>query len=371
MRSTLNPFVESLPSFVRASGGVCAHARLAAGALALAMGPVAAAQCVGDIFPDGRVDGPDLSAMLAYWGPVSGGGASASCDLDRNGLVDGGDLALLLSAWGACPSPTVPSWADVIEGVPDPAVVTDPAMREAIVATGLAWRVRDRATGIEMLLVPPGSFRMGCSSSDPADCPSRELPAHDVTITGAFYLGRYEVTQAQWQATMGDNPSEFRGLSDSPSRPVEMVTFARVVQFMAVTGMRLPSEAEWEYAARAGTTTDFSNGTNDATTLPDLGWYSVNSGGQTRPVGLKQANRLGFHDTHGNVWEWVQDWFDWSFYEVSPPVDPTGPANPTGYRVARGGQWADSVGLLRVSWRSYGVPSDGYSSTGFRAARTP
>ena len=176
------------------------HIRNAAlGALAvLALAAPATAQsCAGNLTADNRVDGEDLGLMLAAWGPCVG----CAADLDGNGVVDGADLGQLLAAWGVCPGIYVPQWATLVEALPDPAVVTDPMLRAAIEATGLAWRVRDTATQVEMLLVPPGTFQMGCiMASNLWRCWPWEQPVHQVTLTNAFYLGRYEVTQSQWTA---------------------------------------------------------------------------------------------------------------------------------------------------------------------------
>ncbi|MCX5640639.1 MAG: IPT/TIG domain-containing protein [Planctomycetota bacterium] len=144
----------------------------------------------------------------------------------------------------------VPSWATLVEAQPNPAVVTDSTLRAAITASGMAWRVRDTATQMEMLLVPAGTFTMGCTASNQYGCISDENPTHSVTLTQAFYLGRYEVTEGQWVARMGRNPSYFQGQSDSASRPVEQVSWNTIQGYLSVTGMRLPSEAEWEYACR-------------------------------------------------------------------------------------------------------------------------
>jgi len=143
---------------------------------------------------DGRVDGGDLGVLLANWGPVTSTALSRACDFDNSGQVDGADLGALLAGWGACPLST---WATILQAQPDPAVVTDPVLRDAIAATGLPWRVRDTGTGVEMLLVPPGTFQMGCIMGSQYGCNSWELPVHQVTLTNAFYLGRYEVMPAQ------------------------------------------------------------------------------------------------------------------------------------------------------------------------------
>ncbi|MEY4786903.1 MAG: hypothetical protein RL692_797, partial [Planctomycetota bacterium] len=212
----------------------------------------AQAQCPADVNHDFNVDGTDLTAILSTWGTDGG---SAGGDINSDGIVNGLDLAFVLSGWGICPGP----WATVLEFLPDAAVVTNTTMRDAITASGLPWRVRHNSTSIEMVLVPGGTFTMGCSASTQYGCYSSESPTHQVTL-GAFYIGRYEVTQAQWTARMGSNPSLFSGYSDSPLRPVEQVTWNMISStggFMSITGLRLPTEAEWEYAYRAETTTAF------------------------------------------------------------------------------------------------------------------
>ena len=276
----------------------------------------------------------------------------------------------------------VPSWATLVEALPDQAVVTDVTLRAAISASGLAWRVRDTATQMEMLLVPPGTFTMGCTESPQSGCASSEPPTHSVTLTQAFYLGRYEVTQSQWVARMGSNPSNFYNWSDSVIRPVEQVSWNTVQNYMSATGMRLPSEAEWEYACRAGTTTAFHsmpgypNGTNDHSQAGTIAWYGTFDGGNspfdTQAVGGRAANALGLHDMSGNVWEWVNDWYDEYYYSVSPSTNPLGPVSGT-HRVIRGGSWGGGTGELRSSARLYAPPGPGGVSPkiGFRVARNP
>jgi formylglycine-generating enzyme required for sulfatase activity len=229
--------------------------------------------------------------------------------------------------------------------------------------------VRDTATQVEMLLVPPGTFQMGCiMGSDQYGCYSREQPVHQVTLTNAYYLGRYELTQSQWVATMGSNPSFFQGSSDSASRPVEQVSWNTIQGYLSATGFRLPTEAEWEYACRAGTQTPFYNGSTDDSTVGELAWYSSNSSGQTHAVGGKLANAFGFHDMLGNVWEWVNDWA--GTYPSGAQTDPTGPVSAT-YRVVRGGSGGDDSGSVRSTDRLGGTPGIAYGSVGFRVARTP
>ena len=274
----------------------------------------------------------------------------------------------------------VPIWATLLEAMPDPAVVTDANLRAAIVASGFAWRIKDTSSNIEMLLVPAGIFTMGCSASTQYGCNSSETPTHQVTLTQAFYMGRYEVTQAQWTETMGSNPSSFvpqNGYSSDTTKPVERVHWNMTQGFNTATGLRLPTEAEWEYAYRAATTTAFHsypaqpNGFNDDTLLDNIAWNNGNSGSQTHSVGGKFANGLGLHDMSGNVSEWCQDWYSDTSYTSSPLTNPTGPA--TGYYyVLRGGNWNGDSSLCRASMRRFSVDdSSYYGSYGFRAARNP
>lgn len=344
----------------------------------------AGAQCSGDIVPDGRVDGGDLGTLLANWGPVTASAVSRACDLDSNGQINGADLGALLADWGQCPI-LVPAWATLIQGQPDPAIVTDPALRSAIVASGRAWRVRDNATQIEFVLIPAGSFDMGCSASPSGPCMSNEYPRHAVILTGAFYLARFEVTQAQWTAVVGSNASAFRNASTEVpaaqvgNRPVESVSWSAVQGFLSLTAMRLPTEAEWEFAYRAGTATAFHgfpgfvDGTNSDSLLSNIAWYSqgdcsIGAQCQTRPVGGKPGNGLGLHDMSGNVGEWVADWF--GDYPTGPQTDPTGPATGSS-RVARGGGWNSSSPFCRASSRNFAPTSAAYDSIGFRVARNP
>ena len=335
-------------------------------------------QCPGDITGNGQINDADLGLVLAAW--ASDGTDEPGSDVNQDGIVNGADLAFVLGAWGPCV--TTPAWATLIEAFPDPAVVTDPALRAAISATGLAWRVKDTATQIEFVLIPPGSFQMGCSASQQYGCDFDESPVHTVTLTNAFYMGRYEVTQAQWQARMGSNPSSFQSASAEvpaaqvPNRPVERVSWNTVQGFLTQTGMRLPTEAEWEYAYRAGTTTAFHgftgylSGTNDDNLLGNMAWFSSNSNSQTRPAGGKLGNGYGLHDMSGNVYEWVNDWYGGSYYSSSPQNNPPGPTTGT-FRVVRGGSWVGLSSVCRASFRVNAGPDFTYDFIGFRVARTP
>jgi len=221
---------------------------------------------------------------------------------------------------------------------------------------------------------------MGCSASQQGGCYSDENPVHQVTLTNAFYLGRYEVTQAQWQARMGSNPSWFQDASAEvpaaqvPQRPVEKVSWDMIQPFLSLTGMRLPTEAEWEYAYRAGTTTAFHGytgqlgGTNNDSLLGNIAWFGQQGGFQTRVVGGKLGNGFGLHDMSGNVLEWLNDWY--GNYSAGAQTNPQGPSSGS-YRVLRGGSWGNLSYHCCASNR-YGSNPDGSSFyIGFRVARTP
>ena len=212
---------------------------------------------------------------------------------------------------------------------------------------------------IEMVKVEAGSFDMGAMPE--LENPwKNEKPVHRVTLTNNYYISKYEVTQTLWQAVMGSNPSRFKG-SDLP---VEQVSWNDCQDFIselnAMTGkrFRLPTEAEWEYAARGGKK---SRGYqySGSNTLGDVAWYGDNSGSKTHAVGIKQPNELGIYDMTGNVWEWCQDWYD--SYSSSPQTNPTGAASGS-YRVSRGGSWNYSARFCRASCRFDGTPDcrDGY-----------
>jgi formylglycine-generating enzyme required for sulfatase activity len=270
------------------------------------------------------------------------------------------------------------AWATVLEALPDPNVVTDATLRAGIIATGLPWRVRDHVSQIEMLLVPPGTFEMGCSPSSLESCAEHEYPIHPVAITHAFYLGRYEVTQSEWTSLMDSNPSFHQGepYGDAARRPVERVSWSAIQDFLSTGGLRLPSEAEWEFAYRAGTTTAFHsmpgypNGFDDPGLASAIAWFGPQSGNQTNPVGTKAPNSLGLQDMAGNVWEMVTDYFSTDYYASSVTTNPPGPGSGTD-RVLRGGGFGNSVFTLRASFRAAVSPEATDIGGGFRAAKTP
>ena len=215
--------------------------------------------------------------------------------------------------------------------------------------------------GMKFTLIPAGEFFMGSEEDDD------EKPVHKVKISSPFYLGIYPVTQREWKAVMGDNPSGFK----SDDLPVERVSWDDVLEFIRKLNKkegkdkyRLPSEAEWEYACRAGTTTRYSFG-DDESKLSDYAWYGDNSGSDTHPVGQKKPNPYGLYDMHGNVWEWVQDTWHES-YDGAPADGSAWESGVGALRVIRGGSWDDLAGDCRSALRVHDDPRgrDGY--LGFR-----
>jgi formylglycine-generating enzyme required for sulfatase activity len=219
-----------------------------------------------------------------------------------------------------------------------------------------------------MVFVEGDTFTMGCTDEQGSDCWSNESPSYQVTLS-SFSIGKYPVTQAQWVAVMGSNPSHFTG---NLSLPIESVSWNDVQTFVSTlnsrTGRqyRLPTEAEWEYAARGGR---HSGGFKYAgsNNIGDVAWYGANSS-QTRPVGTKAPNELGIYDMSGNVWEWVNDWY-WA-YTAPAKTNPTGPATGSN-RVIRGGSWADDARGCRVSIRDYIAPDFRHFNFGFRLVLSP
>jgi formylglycine-generating enzyme required for sulfatase activity len=226
---------------------------------------------------------------------------------------------------------------------------------------------------LELVLIPAGSFMMGDRVYK---------PVHKVNITKPFYLGKYLVTQRQWQAVMGSNPSRFKG----PQNPVEQVSWKDCQVFLKKLSersrhphpgplpegegeFRLPSEAQWEYACRAGSTTRYCYG-DDESKLGEYAWYGVNSGKKTHRVGGKKPNAWGLYDMYGNVCEWCADWYDNGYYANSPVDDPTGPASGSN-RVNRGGGLDNTARDCRSAGRYGRAPGDRIIVLGFRVARVP
>jgi formylglycine-generating enzyme required for sulfatase activity len=283
-------------------------------------------------------------------------------------------LTLTLAACAGCgESESTPSDADAAQPTPDAAQTPIP---EGYVR------------------IEPGEFTMG----SPEDELGRfgDETQHRVTVTRAFALKATEVTQAEWRAVMGNNPSGFRNCGDTC--PVERVSWFDAVDYvnrvsdaeglprcyaddadrtfagLDCTGYRLPTEAEWEYAARAGAMTALHTGDIvNADCVPvdpnadAAGWYCGNAGGTPHPVGEKQPNAWGLYDMHGNVSEWVHDW--WAEYPAGAAVDPAGPASGGG-RVDRGGSWGDDAQRVRSADRAGFPPADRFSFLGFRPSRS-
>ena len=260
------------------------------------------------------------------------------------------------------------------------------------------WRDSERAAGVgevqpkqrlrpAMILLPVGKFQMGSNVN------SDEKPIHEVELTIPFAMAETEVTQAQYEAVMGKNPSYFGKESDSAERPVENVSWFDAIEYCnkvseqegiercyevkgeevewkgpSCKGYRLPTEAEWEYAARADEGTEYA-GSNKA---EDVGWSRETAEGRTHPVKKKQPNQWGLYDLSGNVWEWVWDWYQ-DHYEVQGQKNPQGPPKPFGnaaYRVVRGGGWSDDARWVRVADRDGIAPGNRDLYRGFRLVRS-
>jgi formylglycine-generating enzyme required for sulfatase activity len=232
--------------------------------------------------------------------------------------------------------------------------------------------------GMEFVLIPAGEYMMGASPDD-MDASDNEKPAHKVKITKPFYMGKYPVTQKQWIDIMGNNPSIFVEkkiiTSNKPleNHPVESISWNDVQEFLKKLNKkegknyRLPTEAEWEYAARAGSTTKYYSGNEiDDAYL----WYTKNSDGKTHPVGQKKPNAFGLYDMLGNVWEWTNDWYDKEYYSKSPSNDPTGPESGSD-RVLRGGSWDSLARSCRSSYHIIITPVSRNNSGGFRVVLFP
>ena len=235
--------------------------------------------------------------------------------------------------------------------------------------------------GMKLVLIPKGTFQMGSPIEEAGADDDEEQ--HQVTISKDYYLGVTEVTQGQYEKVMGTNPSYFQKRvirkSDSSMYPVEQVSWEDAVEFCkrlsdlpeekaASRVYRLPTEAEWEYACRAGSKTAYSFG-EGSKSLGDYAWFDGNSNTQTHPVGEKKANAWGLYDMHGNVWEWCSDWY--GEYPKGAVSDPVGPREGS-YRVGRGGSWSDGAALCRSALRGRSDPSDRDNDFyGFRLALSP
>jgi len=221
--------------------------------------------------------------------------------------------------------------------------------------------------GMKFVLIPAGTFMMGSPGAE-VGREGDEVP-HKVTITRAFYLQTTPVTQGQWERVTGNNPSRFKDAGDKC--PVEKICWDEAQQFIeklnkmeGTDKYRFPTEAEWEYACRAGGAERFCFGDEEGK-LGEYAWYRGNSGKRTHPVGNKKANAWGLYDMHGNVWEWCQDCY--GDYPAGPVTDPKGSPSCE-FRVSRGGSWFDNASDIRSAHRGWGWPSNRVNNLGFRLA---
>ena len=293
---------------------------------------------VGDVNADGSVNVSDVTALVNQI--IGSGSYSAqACDVNGDGEVNVSDVTALVNL--------------IINGGGE-----SEFKNQTFTVNGVSF---------EMIAVEGGTFTMGATDEQASDAYSDEKPTHQVTLS-SYYIGKTEVTQELWQAVMGSNPSGFSGAN----LPVEKVSWEDCQIFIAIlnelTGkyFRLPTEAEWEYAARGGSKSQGYkySGSN---TVDDVAWYPSNSSSKTHPVATKAPNELGIYDMSGNVLEWCSDWYSSSYYSSSSQYNPTGPASGS-YRVFRGGSWDYHAGYCRVSFRDYSSPTKRFTFLGLRLA---
>ena len=303
---------------------------------------------VGDVNGDGKVNGDDLNTLINILLGKDTNDYNGRDNVDGEGGVDGNDLNMLIN---------------ILLGK---VVIPEPLTEETFTVNGVSFK---------MMPVEGGTFTMGATDEQGSDALSYENPTHQVTLSN-FSIGQTEVTQALWQAVMGSNPSRFTG---DLQRPMENVSWDDCQQFIIklnqLTGknFRLPTEAEWEYAARGGKK---SRGYkySGSNTVGDVAWYWENipsqssgtAGYGTQTVATKAPNELGLYDMSGNVWEWCQDWY--GSYSAEAQTNPTGPTSGSG-RVCRGGSWYDFAKECRVSRRNYLNPSLSDVNLGLRLAK--
>jgi formylglycine-generating enzyme required for sulfatase activity len=218
--------------------------------------------------------------------------------------------------------------------------------------------------GLKYVWIPPGTFMMGCSPGD-SKCDDNEKPAHRVTISKGFWMGQTLVTVAAYKrfaGTAGWKMPNLKGDGANDNMPIVHVIRDDAHDYCTWAGGRLPSEAEWEYAARGGSTeARYGN-------LDEIAWYHKNSQRHVHEVAQKRPNGFGLYDVLGNVWEWVNDWYDDRYYRNSPSQDPAGPTS--GHRgLLRGGAWFNYPSYVRVSYRSRFLLGGGVNSGGLRCAR--
>ena len=251
-----------------------------------------------------------------------------------------------------------------LQGLSDGSLEAQEIQRQTVENPGYPLEVKTKGLGIHFRLVPAGTFMMGSPRSE-SGRHQDEGALHRVTISSHFYMSKYEITQGQWETVMGNNPSRFK--DSGKNAPVENVNWDQCRDFCMMLSreegastqvFQLPTEAQWEYACRAGTT---ASSVGD---IQFLGWYEGNSGDKTHPVGLKGANAWGLFDMYGNVYEWCRDWYQ-DRYSPEDAGDPTGPQNGN-YRVLRGGSWFNGADYFRSANRGRYSPGNRREIIGFR-----
>ncbi|MEQ1603838.1 MAG: formylglycine-generating enzyme family protein [Pyrinomonadaceae bacterium] len=302
---------------------------------------------VGDVlfdFPSPRPTGSGVGARSTNVQPIP---------IPDAGFLTGRQTA---NAASITPSNLTPKVAATASATSNnaPSPMTPPA----VAATVTPGETRKSSSGIELAWIPAGSFQMGSTDGE-----KYEKPVRKVVISEGFWIGKYEVTQLQWFTEMGVNPSDFEKCGGAC--PVENVSWEDAQRFVARLNARndgfvysLPTEAQWEYAARGGTTGKWAGD------VKEMAWYSYDSNGRTQP-GTKRANAFGLYDMHGNVWEWCSDWY--GNYPKTPETDPIGAAKGK-YRILRGGSWKDGSGDARSAYRGGLSPKTKYKDIGFRVA---
>lgn len=296
----------------------------------------------GDVNEDEVVNINDVTVLINY---LLTDEPPMSCDVNLDGVMNINDVTVLINYL------LTDEWPSI-----------EP-VTETITVNNVSFK---------MVAVKGGTFTMGATIEQITDAYNDEKPAHQVTVSG-YCIGETEVTQALWVAVMGTNPSYYTGdfMSDL-NRPVEQVSWNACQEFIVrlneITGknFRLPTEAEWEFAARGGNLSE-GNKYAGGNTIGGVAWYAVNASTQTQPVATKAANELGLYDMSGNVLEWCQDWYNKSYYSNSPSVNPTGPESGSN-RVIRGGCFLDNARSCRVSSRNNSSPSITYLGLGLRLA---
>lgn len=295
----------------------------------------------GDVNGDGFVNISDATLLISYLVAPSETIHQVNADTNNDGQINISDATRLISYLLT---------GEELEPKPDNEFET-----ETITVNGVSF---------DMVSVEGGTFMMGATPEQGDEALDKEKPVHRVTVS-SFAMSQTEVTQELWQAVMGSNPSHFTG---DPKRPVELVSWNDCQTFIAqlnqLTGkrFRLPTEAEWEYAARGGNrykVTRYAGSNN----IDEVAWYDANSGNTTHPVATKAPNELGLYDMTGNVWEWCQDWY--ALYSADDQTDPTGPETGNN-RVLRGGCWNGGTNYDRISFRDNFRPSGSNSSGGLR-----